>query len=128
MADRGVSAGGAGSAGGGAGTGARAGAGAGAGAGAAAEQLRFLVADLRRSVNGRWWRWLSVPLAPGALSVVGYRLSRAAHLALGRPYAVLHTLLAPCGWSPVRWEPGSRSTTRPTSAPASWCSTPTWAW
>lgn len=59
------------------------------------DQVRYLVADLQRSVNGRWWRWLSVPLAPGALSVAGYRLSRALHLALGRPYAVLHTLLAP---------------------------------
>lgn len=61
----------------------------------AGRQLGYLIEDLRAQVNGRWWRWSSVPFAPGVVSVAGYRLSRSAHLAFGRPYAVLHTLLAP---------------------------------
>lgn len=62
---------------------------------APADQFRHLRADLATSVNGRWWRWLSVPWQAGALSIIGYRLSRAAWLGLGRPYQVIHTLLAP---------------------------------
>ena len=62
---------------------------------APADQFRHLRSDLATSVNGRWWRWLSVPWQAGALSIIGYRLSRAAWLGLGRPYQVIHTLLAP---------------------------------
>lgn len=61
----------------------------------AVDQLRFLRIDLDASVNGRWWRWFSVPLQPGMLSIAGYRLSRAAWLAMGRSYQALHTMSAP---------------------------------
>jgi len=59
------------------------------------DQIRFLRADLDANVRGRWWRWVSVPLQPGIMSIIGYRVSRAAWLALGAPYRALHTLLAP---------------------------------
>lgn len=59
------------------------------------DQIRFLRVDLDANVRGRWWRWVSVPLQPGIMSIVGYRVSRAAWLALGAPYRALHTLLAP---------------------------------
>lgn len=59
------------------------------------DQIRHLRVDLDATVRGRWWRWLSVPLQPGTMSIIGYRVSRAAWLALGAPYRALHTLLAP---------------------------------
>lgn len=62
---------------------------------AAPDQLRFLKMDLDRTVNGRWWRWASVPFRAGVLSIIGYRLSRAAYLAMGPRYQVIHTLLTP---------------------------------
>lgn len=59
------------------------------------DQWYHLRTDVLAMVNGRWWRWLSVPWQPGVLSIVGYRASRCLWLALGRRWQVLHTLLAP---------------------------------
>lgn len=61
----------------------------------ATDQLRYLKHDMSRTVNGRWWRWFSVPWSAGTLSIAGYRLSRAAWLTLGDSWQVVHTLLAP---------------------------------
>jgi len=61
----------------------------------AADQLRFLKADLDRMVNGRAYRWLSISFGAGTWSIVGYRLSRLFYLAFGRGWQVAHTLLAP---------------------------------
>jgi serine O-acetyltransferase len=61
----------------------------------ASGQFRYLKCDLDRAVNGRWWRWVGVLLQPGTLSIVGYRFSRAAYLAIGKPYRALHLLLRP---------------------------------
>lgn len=80
------------------------------------DQLRSLWADLNAVVHGRWWRWLSVPLLPGMISIIGYRLSRAAWLALGKPYQAVHTLLTPLRVVLRPFGGASRSTTRRTSA------------
>lgn len=59
------------------------------------DQWRYLRADVAAMVNGRWWRWVSVPCQAGVLSILGYRASRFCWLTLGRRWQVLHTLLAP---------------------------------
>lgn len=50
---------------------------------------------MRRAVRRRPLRWLSVPFTPAMLSIAGYRMSRMMHLALGRRWGVLHSLLWP---------------------------------
>lgn len=59
------------------------------------DQLHYLVADVKAMVNGRWWRWLSVPCQAGMISIMGYRISRLCWLALGDRWKIIHTLLAP---------------------------------
>ncbi len=43
-------------------------------------ELTRLSGDLRRAVNGRWWRYISVTLSPGFLAIATYRLERALYL------------------------------------------------
>lgn len=47
-------------------------------------QLRLPRIDLDPSLRGWWWCWYGAPLQPGMLSLAGYRLRRAAGLAMGR--------------------------------------------
>jgi serine acetyltransferase len=61
----------------------------------ASDQFHYLGQDLRRAVNGRWWRWIGILFQPGILSIIGYRLSRASFLALGAPYGAVHLVLRP---------------------------------
>ncbi len=63
--------------------------------GGAMEQLRFLRAELARNVNGRWWRWITLPFAQSTWALASYRLQRAAHLRFGRTWPVLRVACSP---------------------------------
>lgn len=58
-------------------------------------QLRYLVADANRIVNGKWWRFLGLMFSAGFHAVALYRLDRALYLAFGRLWKVARTILSP---------------------------------
>lgn len=59
------------------------------------EQLRFLRADCSRLINGRWWRWASIPFSRSLLVVAFYRLDRGLFLTFGRLWAAARIVLSP---------------------------------
>ncbi|HXY29798.1 MAG TPA: DapH/DapD/GlmU-related protein [Gemmatimonadaceae bacterium] len=59
------------------------------------EQISALVADLRRIVNRRWWRWYTIWFGRGPWVVVSYRLDRALFLLCGRAWVLLRPLFFP---------------------------------
>ena len=58
-------------------------------------QLRYLVADANRIVNGKWWRILSLMFSAGFHAVALYRLDRALYLTFGRLWKAARTILSP---------------------------------
>jgi len=60
------------------------------------QQLKYLMLELRKMNNTRWWRWYSCWFSTSFITVANYRISRFFYLLLGhRVFPVLHMLLSP---------------------------------
>lgn len=73
---------------------------------AAAREWRYLWSDFERLVNGRRWRYGTVPFSAAFRAVAVYRVQRSLYLLLGVGWQALRALLAPVFWVVSPW--GSR--------------------
>jgi serine acetyltransferase len=73
---------------------------------AAVREWRYLWFDLQRLVNGRGWRYWTVPFSAAFRVVAVYRLQRSLYLLSGVGWQALRAILAPVFWALSPW--GSR--------------------
>ena len=59
------------------------------------QQLRYLLVDIGRITNGRWWRWLGLVFMQSFAAVAFYRLDRGMSLRFGRKWSAGRILLSP---------------------------------
>jgi len=73
---------------------------------AAVREWRYLWFDLQRLVNGRCWRYWTVPFSAAFRVVAVYRVQRSLYLLSGVGWQALRAILAPVFWALSPW--GSR--------------------
>lgn len=59
------------------------------------EQLRFLLGEMNRIVNGKHWRWVSIWFGGSVWLNVSYRLDRALYLLIGNLYPGIRPAFVP---------------------------------
>jgi len=69
----------------------------------ALQQCSYLHLDISRSVNARWWRYLTVWFSQSFWIIVTYRSDRFFYLFFGKAWAALRTLLLPLGFILRPW-------------------------
>ena len=57
--------------------------------------MRYLANDLRRIVNCRWWRWLTIWFTASPYTLISYRLDRFGFLIFKTPWGVIRLLFFP---------------------------------
>jgi serine O-acetyltransferase len=62
---------------------------------AAFQQLGFLVYELKKIVNGKYWRWLTCWFGSSAGIIISYRLDRFFFLLLGNIWSLLRVVFYP---------------------------------